>query len=210
MTLAQMISQLNGLAGLDLTDAEATDLINEGYRELCARSEWLRAYSTSTTVSGQEDYTLPSDCYRVLEVHKNGIPQNASDDETVAQIRAGNYYLVYENYGQSLYWLEGDATGQDHLTLYPTPSSSDSLLIIYVRRPTALTTTDEPVTPREFDRALINYAAYLAYSMLEDDEGAAEIQYGRFERKVEELRLLRNSRSGRGTKRMILQGTHWS
>lgn len=210
MTLAQMIEQLNGLQGLDLTTTEATDLLNEGYRELCARSEWLRATSTAAgpTVVDQSEYTLPSDLYRVLKVFVDGRPYYGADETTVAHIEANNLSYSAPS-GSHLYWLNGDGTGADRLSLHPAPGEAGlTIALRYVRRPTALTTADEPLTPREFDRAIIDYAGYLAYSLLEDDEGMADVRLARFERKVEELRRLRNSRGGRAPIQMRVIGHH--
>lgn len=209
MTLAQMITQLNGLAGLDLSDAEATDLLNEGYRELCARSKWLRANSVSlVTVANQEDYTLPTDLYSIREVFVDGVPWEPADDATIAHIRASNLNY-YSPTGSYLYWLEADSTGTDHLTLYPTPTESgNTITLIYVRRPTALTTSTEPLTPREFDRFIIFYAQAIAYASLEDDKALYDSYMADFDRGVEQLRRLRNARAGTKPRQMLVLGIH--
>lgn len=207
MTAEQMIERLNGLSGFDLTDAEALDLINEGYRELCARSEWLRARSTSlVTVANQEDYTLPTDLYRVLKVWVGTAPYYPTDEESVTLIRNNN--LSYSApLGSHLYWLEQDATGNDHIALYPIPTSAgDTITLSYVRRPTALTGTDEALTPREFDNSILLYAKAVHFESLEDDRQLANDYMSEFDNNVERLRRLRNSRAGRYPQRLRLAG----
>lgn len=94
MTAQEMVTRLNGLSGFDLTDAEALQLINEGYRELVARSEWLRATVTSVgpTVANQENYTLPTDLYRALKVYVGTAPAFPTGDEEIALIRSENLH----------------------------------------------------------------------------------------------------------------------
>ena len=204
-----MIEQLNGFAGLDISDSQATDLLNEGYRELCLRSEWLKATANiGLTVADDGEYALPTDCIRILKLFVNGRPYSETDETSEAHIVAGN--LSYSGpSGSHLYWLKGDSTGADQVKLYPVPTTAGlSIDVRYVRRPTALTTATSPLTPLEFDRAIMDYAGYLAYSLLEDDEGMADIRLARFERKAEELRRLRNSRGGRAPVQMRVVGRH--
>ena len=211
MNLSQMREQLNGLAGLDLEPEEADQLLNEGYQELTARAEWSRVYYTDTTVADQEDYTLPANLYRILDVQLSGIPQYLATDEEIAHIRAGNLIQNRDYTGSNLYWLEGNSSGVDHLTLYPTPTDAgNTILLIYVSIPAALEDDDDtPVIPSTFHRAIVNYAAARAYELLEDDKDLADRHTLDFETGVERLRRLRYSRKGRGATQLRVSGTHY-
>lgn len=211
LTLAAMQSQLNEFAGLDLEDDEAKALLNEGYRELCARSEWLRAnLDIGPTIADEEHYTLPLDCGRILKLFVNGNPYYPTDDEQVALIRSSNLrYSV--PLGSNLYWLEGDEDGLDQVALYPAPTQADlSVSCFYVRRPTALEVDeDQALTPPDYDRAILDYATAIALASIEDEKATRDEYLLDFVRRAEDLRRLRNSRIGRYPMRLKIAGVDW-
>lgn len=74
MTTAELITQTRTRFGEDsttatqVTDAQILSFLNVAQRELCAETNLLLSCWTSSTVAGQEDYSVPSDYHKAEAV----------------------------------------------------------------------------------------------------------------------------------------------
>jgi len=201
LTLTPLIARLNTFAGLDLSTAEATDLLNEAQRELARRSEYPRKTVTSVgpTVAEQEAYTLPSDFLFAKELVVGTTPWTASYQERVDEMRAG-WQISWD----SVWWIATDSAGAETLHLYPTPSTPGTTIRLnYVYRPVDLVGTASPDwLPVDFHPALCSYAASVAFKTIEDNADFAQVHMQDFEQAIINLRRYRNKRASPGAFRI--------
>lgn len=176
------------------------------------RSEWTRATLTAVTVADQADYSFPSGFSatsgeRILEVSVDGNDYGLGSAQQGRQLARGDVFLR----GNGLYWISFDASGTEKLTLYPTPTESGlTISILCVREPTELVaSTDVPAVPGRFRSAIADYAAAHAFGTIEDNAELRAYYEQQFDTKVAELMALRNSREGRGTAQMLVEGWHY-
>lgn len=197
MNRAELRSRLT-LAGLDLTDDEANELLNEADRELCVRAEWTRAtVSIGPTVADQAAYSLPSTVARPLKLYVNGLPGwEPSDEETALRLASNDLYLR----ARGIWYISYSSAGAESIVLYPTPDEAgQSISLVAVVYPTEMSTdASSPASPADFNRYLLAYAKGTALGEIED---AAELQafhMTQFEEGVARLRARRTSRVGHG------------
>jgi hypothetical protein len=208
-TYTELQSEVDDLAGFDLTSTERNRLIAEAYSALVTDSEWLRVLaSAGPTVAGTAAYALPTGTYRVLRLEVNRIPYEHTDERTAREFEAGSLYYRLPS-GSGFYWLS-NSSGTDQISLYPTPTTSGlSVYADVVKEPTELSGgSDVPVVPARFHRAIVEYVKWVAYRSLEDDLDAGADAKNEYDRYVAELRALRNSRGGRAPMRPRIVGIH--
>lgn len=197
MNLTALIARLNSFAGLDLSDEEATDGLNEAQVQLALRSEYPRKVSATltTTVADQSEYTLDTDFLAPMKLAVGGAPWESTDFETIQQYLRNDLWLNRDG----AFAIEPDDTGTDQLVLYPAPSTATDLRFTYVYSPTAL--VSGPDTPGAFPDFAHNYLCYYAaawaFRSLEDNPQLAQVWDDRFDLKVAELRRYRIRRSHR-------------
>lgn len=206
-TLAQERSSVRSVAGLTkATPAEIDDLINEGHKELCVRSEWTRAaVDLGPTVADQAAYALPETIYRPLEVEVDGTPYDASSEGEVKRILNGTLRLA----AAGLWWISEDDAGAEFISLYPTPAAGLTITARSIVYPADIAAGDDDATFRVPDDSVKGIRAYVKrelYSGVEDDEDRATIQDQHFENEVTRLRQRRFSRVGRGNVHMRVEG----
>jgi hypothetical protein len=207
---AALRSELDDLAGLDLTTTERDRLLNEGYRKLVCEADWLRAaVEVGPTAVGTDDYALPSTVYRILRLSVNGLPFYPTDEETIQDYTAGDAYYRLPS-GSGWYYLTYDSAGAERVSLYPSPTTAGhSIIARAVLRPNLLTAdADEPLVPYEYCRYIIEYAKSIAYGSVEDSQDLQAFYRGEFDRGVAELRALRNSKRGRAPVSAKVVGIH--
>lgn len=200
-TLAQYRTRVAAELGLD-SSADQTLIdtrINEGYEKFLLATHCQVRSDTSTTTSGQGDYSLDTDILAVVtvDVTSNGEMDGMErvDAETIRRMRRSDdtsdspprYFAV---------------EGSDMLMLYPTPSGSDTITFYFVPRPTALSASSDTPTaiPAEYHSALEFYAMWRLGSY-DDDQSSAQGQRYRedYDREVNECRA---ANRGKGTRRL--------
>lgn len=207
MTLEELTAEFfDELAGFDsdeISEIEAHRLLNQADTELCTRSGWTRAnLDLGPTVEDQAAYALPENVFRPLKVKVEGKPYDPADEETIDRLNAGELRL--RSWG--LWWLSFDENGVESVSLYPTPSADLSLTALSVIYPTEMTENDdEPASPKDWNRCLVDYAAALAYGYGEDNPQLRDYHQQKFEDQVARLRGHRNMRTGRGDVRMRIE-----
>lgn len=203
-------SELDDLAGLDLSEAERDRLINEGYVKLACESEWARAnLDIATTVADQQAYSLPASVYRILRLKVGTLTYYRTDEETVDRYVQGDLYYRLPP-GSGWYWISFDAAAAESVSLYPAPTTAGTgIVATVVLRPDDLEDdADEPALPREFHRYILSHAKAEAYGALEDDPEGSQFHRDQFDRGVAELRRLRLSKGGRSPVAAKVKGIH--
>ncbi len=201
-TLADLRAQLSDL---DLTEEEANARLNEAHFKLCVESEWTRAnLDLGPGVGGQDLYDIPGRLYRILKFSVDGTPYELSSQEEYQNIARG--YARARVPG--LWWLSFTEEGDEKLAVWPTPSGGEELLAFCVVAPPVDLTGDDdtPVTPQNFDRALLNHVRANTLGDAEDDVERRDYYLGEFSRLAAELRGLRNSRAARKGARIRIRG----
>lgn len=207
MTFGELRSELDDLAGLDLETGERDRLLNEGHRELACKADWYRAtIDLGPTVTDQAAYTLPADVYRIIRLGVNGSPFDLASAEDIERLSIGELQLR----GDGVYELSFSATNDEQVTIYPTPSTDGySISALVVERPALMDDdADEPVVPPEYHRAIVDYARGIAIASGEDVPDERAIYMQSFDRAVESLRRLRNSKGRRGVSQVRVVGIH--
>lgn len=189
-TFGDLRDSLDELAGLDLTDAQRDALLNEGHRELATRSEWYRAeIELGPTVADQEDYALPADLHRILNLSVAGLRFEPSDRLTVDRLRDSTLYLNPMLDG--VWWLSWSAANARQVSLYPAPAGGLEISALVIERPALMSAdADEPVVPSEYRQAIADYASGQAFAAQEDNLDARAFYQEAFDRAVADLRRL--------------------
>lgn len=205
-SLAKMRDQLQELVGAKVSDDEALDLLNEGYVKLVCESDFNRATITIPVVAGQEEYTLDDSIYRVLKVYVSGYRYLPGDEETVKRFKNGELWLTADG----VFYPKFDSSANEALGIYPAFEKGD-IEITAVVRPALLTSDSSVPTacPPEFRRGIVEYAAALALSGLEDDAEQFQGHMSEFERYRQGLEALRNTRMGDGPRQVRVIGEHY-
>lgn len=206
-TLADLRSDVDNLAGLDIEPEERDRLLNEGHVELCVRAEWTRALKeVGPTVADQIAYAYP-DARRILSLSVAGNTYAPTDHESVLSLRAGRLVLRTDG----VWWLSYESDGTRKISLYPTPGTAGvSILAECVVEPAELVNdADEPAVPSDFRQALVDYVASLTLGRQEDDPEARELHQAEFERQVQRLSELANMQEGDGPIQAQIAGVHF-
>lgn len=207
LTLSELLSELNDLAALDLEDPEAKRLLNEGYIKLVCESGWNRANITYTGVTDQEAYELDSSIYRILKVFVGGYVYSPQDEESIVRQKVNEIWRR----GNGTFWLSFDEVGAESLSIYPTATEDDEIVVLSIVRPALLENDDDEPSacPREFQRGIVDYAAAIALGSVEDAVDLRAFHMQEFERALAGLAALRNSRVGQGPRQVRVQGIHY-
>jgi hypothetical protein len=142
--------------GYDYTQsARISSSLQRAYQMLCARYPW---HFLETSATGAAPLEI-ADLRKVLSV---------SDTTTESELRgADRRWLVsiapsLSETGTPTYWYLENLT----LKVYPA-STADSLSVRYIKRPTALADSDEPLIPSEWQYLMVDLAVV---DRLKDDD----------------------------------------
>lgn len=200
-TLADFRTRVSAKLGLDNTAASAEQLLidswcNEAVEQILVRT---RCYVASGTLSyTTSDAQLPSTVLAIQDLYNaDNVPLEQITPQDVLTFRRGVQVT------STLPWRY--ALNGSLVMIYPTPTASGSLTMLYVPRPTAMTTgANDPSTttyggiPSEWHK-LIEFYALAEGSDYDDDQTGAQ---GERYRQMFELHLARmhkalNTRGGR-------------
>ena len=173
--------QFGDESGVQVTDADIIRWINTGQVEILNKNPILKARAATSTVSGQYEYTLPTDILRIQSIMYNGSPIRYMSFQEAQEYVVNNDPLRTKS-GSPTVWFEWAGA----LNLFPTPdvSSDDALVIYYVKVPTAVTTgTDLLSVPDTYYNAMLHYVMEQAYEQ-DDDWTASGNKSSQFESSV--------------------------
>lgn len=150
--------------------------VNDGQRKLAREVEApeFQETETITPAIGVYKYALPAGflrvqdiVYELLDMRLRPVDQQQFDVTAPAQVTAPpQIYTLYQN----------------QLWLYPAPSSSDPLLMRYIKLPpTLVNDTDVPLLNNSYLHLLVDYAVARAYEA-EDDVEMAQYWTGKYEK----------------------------
>lgn len=200
MTLGQMTSMALLRLGVSSSDTQLTDyiksLINTEYIRLAAEEALYEKTGTLSLVAGSAIVDLPNDWQRTVQITEGGkaLRPVTSLEYTEATISAG----VHRVYMQE---------SPERILVAPVPTTSDpdGLSIIYVARPTQLT-TDASVPdalPVEYHDLLVELALMRAF-LAEEDLNLAQGAQANAQGLLDRLRAHRKMSVGKGIGKMLL------
>lgn len=153
------------------TNVQIRKWINEGVRDVARRGEVVQARATIATVSGTQEYSLPTDIVRIHRVEY----QDASNQTTALEYRAFNNMDEVWGTQQRIvsssrpYWFTLWGTPPTlKIVVYPIPSTtSDTIRVFYYSTPADLATdgsddADTVTVPQGWEDMVVLYAEYVA------------------------------------------------
>lgn len=147
--------------------------------------KFREATSTVTTVVSQSYVALPSDFAELTQVWKQDQPLWIQSPEEVETARQTNYPdLTWRAYVKTVLPTTLSPTQSFRLELYPTPTSAESLKVLYRtgwQSVTSSTATSEVISiPKHVEATLISYvrAVAEAYEDGQQSQRFAEIEAG--------------------------------
>jgi len=203
--LGQLRSRVASKIGMDTSDSAEVTLLdswfNEGYEDVLVRSRCKVNCADMTLTANEWRYTLSTTPLAVLEVWTESsagltVPFERTTSEHILKLRAG---LATNNGAPVRYYA---TEGADLFLVWPTPTSAETVKLLYVPRPTAMSaTSDSPsYIPSEHHKALEFYALWQAADY--DDDGSSQVG--------EVYRVQYEGVDGRGgILRRIRQGNRW-
>jgi len=170
MTLNEMLTDLGKRIGStpEVANTNMTTWINQSYLAFCNTYDftWLEQLSYSSTVDGQDRYSLPSDCKRVVELK--------IDDKRYT-------YIPFEQRDlkdTSEYWF---TIIGDEFIINPTPTTtgSSNVELVYIKRPEKMVEgSDSPdLLPEVYHEALVIYA-FSIYNTYDEEHDEARALMG--------------------------------
>jgi hypothetical protein len=128
-TVSAVVSEILAQGALDLSQSEALAILNRRHKTMVRRA---RSYRKSAVVSGgtvanQQAYTPPAGLVEALEVTVGALTYTKARRTDIAA--GGQSRLVVS--GDGVFMETATSAGVDQLALYPTPTSSGSVIEVY-------------------------------------------------------------------------------
>lgn len=150
---AQVRTYLDEVTQADWTDAEVDREVNAAYMELYTAvvgsfEDYYSTKSTAPSVASQQEYTLPTNFYKVRRVEINlnpdnsdSLPKRALPISLDAVMRNLANAAVFSPSGEPVYYIMGNKIG---FVPIPEQSGSTAIALWYIKTPDELSsTTDE-------------------------------------------------------------------
>jgi hypothetical protein len=179
------------------------DWINVAYAQAAIECEALQVDATVPLSADVESYTLNDPVVRIKWITARGAnqtgfgrPLKLVSHERLLELRSEAQYGLTTTGTVQCYTLAGD----DRIEVWPTPqSSSDMLLMVYVKLPTALSADgDVPVFNEPYNSRLLKYGALIEAAPFQKDVAVNDYR-ALYEDWLRRFRLHLNRRSGSGT-----------
>jgi len=198
MTRSELTTDLKNLIGpgVEVDDDGLAVWVNDAYGQMIdeiikVNPDYFTKGSTSSTISAQQEYALPSDFEKMIMV-------NMQQDGTWTRVvPMGNADLRFiptaadtsSNQGFSTATPQYYVYGSSTLGFMPIPSetTSDNIKIWYQYTPSQLTAdSSEPDIPVRYHH-IIKFGAYANYLDQDDEHVAAERMRQRFDEKLRRM-----------------------
>lgn len=154
--------RLNETSTAFFTDANLVSFCDEAQKYFVRETKCLEGISTSTSVSGTQSYSLPSDFYALRRIKYDGKPVKKAgfldiDESDIDETDYSGDPISYYIWNDSIYFI-------------PIPNvSGDTIKIFYYKSPAIIdATTDSLEINSLYDDAIITYMVYLA--LIKDGE----------------------------------------
>lgn len=175
-TAGDVLSQVKRIfgdeAGVQVTDADLFNWINNGQSEIAERQRINRARISTPVVAGAAEVNLtttPVEIISIESIHLGTVTlPNMSFEEAEeyifqhdpANVRQGTPQLWYEY--------------ANVVTLWPIPDTDGTVTLYIIQKPASVSASGDMLTiPDKFFNALIQYVLSQAYELDEDWESAA-------------------------------------
>lgn len=195
MQMSDIVRRVRDLAGdsaaLQFTNATLTDWINDAVLECAEENSLLQKTANTSTVIGQQEYTLPADIYKL---HSINIDRQSIRLLTLQQFKALNDTgSVDQGFPNQAYVWAGK------LVLVPIPDRILSLRIDYVYSPVNAVYTGNdldvswsnwvPSIPETYHKRLVTYClAQVAYQ--DDNQERGDLLLSQFKSGVIDMKNL--------------------
>lgn len=152
--------QFGDESGVQIEDSDIVGWTNDALTEIVSKNKVLKARSITTTITGQAEYTKPSDSLEINAVSYDGVPLKATGFDNFMDILSGSsggYPVLWTQYG-------------DDIILGPTPDNSTSVLtIFYIKTPDPVTViTDFLGIPDRYFERVCEFVMSKSYGLDED------------------------------------------
>lgn len=223
MTYGQLIDRVLGLAGSDLTRADAGQLVNDAYRELVALSQWVRMeIGLGTVVAGQSAYTLPDSIVDVRAISvRSGVAQLTPTGSVLAEyerkgpddlagLKSGRLTLSVGDYA-GIFAPAFDYVTGSYVELFPSPDDyADGASILFAAGvwmpPPMADEAQSPLLPGDYHADIARRAFAEGLIVYDERSDLAAPIIAEFKVRAELLRRRRNSQVGSGSFRAAIVG----
>lgn len=165
--------QFGDESGVQITSVDILRWVNQAQMEICNKNPILQATATSTTIVGQQTYSVPLD---IIQVESLMFAGNILEPRNFEGIRLELGEANSEQ-GVPQFWY----TWRDLLYLWPIPDSADLLEVNYSRKPVAVTTVAALLDlPDRYYERVCEFCKAKAYE-LDEDWSAQKIERDSFD-----------------------------
>lgn len=185
--------------------------LNQGVREVLLRTRLYVVTDTVALAASDNEYDLateldPDLLAMIAIVNSDNFPLRRESVATILDLRRGTAPTA-----QAAYLYRYALNGAHTLMLYPTPSSTGTLTVHYVPKPTEMTTSGHDPSsatygniPVEFHDAIEFYACWRMASFDDDSSSGMGENYRRlFEDSIAKARKHVYARGGRATRARV-------
>lgn len=179
--------------------------INDAVKDLLVRTHARTRVAAMALSSGAANYTLDPAIYSIRSVYNATTSSNylmtRVDMDEMVRLRIGSTGTAPAQY----YCVDG----ADMLQVYPTPGTGETLTVVYVPAPTALSASSDTPSeiPTEWHDAIKLYALAKAGEYAQhrpSDFGMS--WWGQYEKRVREIRAARSRKGGDRLPPAVLAG----
>lgn len=169
---------------MDYTGNDKTELdqkLNEGILDILRRTRCYQTFGTEALVAGTWQYTMDTTALTMIKVYTtSGSSSSQMEQVTPAELIDLQTSSTLQSSPVSRYAIAGAST----LLVYPTPASADTLNLLYVPRPTAMSAAgNDPSTatyggiPAEWHYGIELYALWKMADSTDDASSAQGERY---------------------------------
>lgn len=209
MDFARFKTDLRTLAGVDVDDTVAGQIVNDRYRMMVGRAKWqMQEVDLGATVAGQERYPIGDDIVDLEELLVGGEPYLRVGTRQLYRLKTGRLRLSWDVSGAFAPAFDSD--GVESVGLFEVPETAgDALLGFAAVLPTPLSGTQLPVVPEDIHPFLRDGCVADGLRLVDERLGEADNLDARFEQGIILLQQRKNSRVGSGPVQIQVRGVHW-
>lgn len=179
-------------SAVQVTDADIIRWINDGQRRIVLKNDTLlEKTATTSSVAGQQEYTLPVDLLILKFIqYKESAATSYLKLRGLTPVEFNEYIDGWSDSGTVRGVPQVYTIFSGKIIAYPTPTASvtDGFKIYYNRTPTDVAlNSDTPDLPLLYHDTLVNYCMQQAYELDEDQDSAG----GESAKVAEDIDLLR-------------------
>lgn len=184
-------------ASVQVTEEDIIRWVNDGQREIIMKTEdLLQSQGVTSTVNGQQDYTVPENMLILRSIHYKPIGLSSFIRlQSLSMAEFDDYIDGWDGTSYSTSEPVVYCTYGGFIKFFPIPmiDGSDNLKIRYSRRPADVTLTSDTIDlPDEYFNSLVSYVLSQAFQ-LDEDWGSSQNLAAQFEQDVRRNQQRHNS-----------------